>query len=150
MIRVRTNFRRGEDVYLYRTTAPPEKARERFMDHIAAVNELHAHPRWYNAATTNCTTSIRTQRTATQRAPWDWRILLNSKGDELMFERGALATGGLPFAELKTRALTLICSASHFASPGSPSITIKMPPTSGITSRMTRNIAAISLSGKRR
>jgi Domain of unknown function (DUF4105) len=32
VIRVRTNFRRGEDVYLYRTTASPEKARERFMD----------------------------------------------------------------------------------------------------------------------
>ena len=62
VIRVRTNFRRGEDVYLYRTTAPPEKARERFMDYIAALNELHAHPRWYNAATTNCTTSIRTQQ----------------------------------------------------------------------------------------
>ena len=53
-------------------------------------------------STTNCTTSIRTQQAATQRAPWDWRILLNGKGDELMFERGALATGGLPFAELKT------------------------------------------------
>jgi hypothetical protein len=105
VIRGRTNFRRGEDVYLYRTTVPPEKARERFMDYIAALNELHAHPRWYNAATTNCTTSIRTQQAATQRAPWDWRILLNGKGDELMFERGALATGGLPFAELKTRAL---------------------------------------------
>ena len=75
------------------------------MDYIAALNELPAHPRWYNAATTNCTTSIRTQRAATRRAPWDWRILLNGKGDELMFERGALATGGLPFAELKTRAL---------------------------------------------
>jgi hypothetical protein len=74
VIRVRTNFRRGEEVYLYRTTAPPEKARERFVDYIAALNELHAHPRWYNAATTNCTTSIRTQR-----APWDWRILLNGE-----------------------------------------------------------------------
>ena len=35
VIRVRTKFRRGEDAYLYRTTAPPEKARERFMDYIA-------------------------------------------------------------------------------------------------------------------
>ena len=35
VIRGRTNFRRGEDVYLYRTTVPPEKARERFMDYIA-------------------------------------------------------------------------------------------------------------------
>jgi Domain of unknown function (DUF4105) len=102
VIRVRTNFRRGEDVYLYRTTAPPEKARERFMEYIAALNELHAHPRWYNAATTNCTTSIRTQHAAAQRTPWDWRILLNGKGDELLFERGALVTSGLPFAELKT------------------------------------------------
>jgi Domain of unknown function (DUF4105) len=117
VIRVRTNFRNSEDVYLYRTTAPPEKARERFMDYIAALNELHAHPRWYNAATTNCTTSIRTQQAATQRAPWDWRILLNGKGDELMFERGALATGGLPFAELKTRALINSAAKAADATP---------------------------------
>jgi hypothetical protein len=117
VIRVRTNFRRGEDVYLYRTTAPPEKARERFMDYIAALNELHAHPRWYNAATTNCTTSIRTQHAVAQRAPWDWRILLNGKGDELMFERGALATGGLPFAELKTRSLINAAAKAADATP---------------------------------
>ena len=117
VIRVRTNFRRSEDVYLYRTTTSPEKARERFMDYIAALNELHAHPRWYNAATTNCTTSIRTQHAATQRAPWDWRILLNGKGDELMFERGALATGGLPFAELKARALINAAAKAADATP---------------------------------
>jgi Domain of unknown function (DUF4105) len=79
LIRVRTNFRRGEDVYLYRTTVPPEKARERFMDYIAALNELHAHPRWYNAATTNCTTSIRTQHAAAQRAPWNCAYCLMAK-----------------------------------------------------------------------
>ncbi|MES2570953.1 MAG: DUF4105 domain-containing protein [Verrucomicrobiota bacterium] len=104
-IRVRTNFRQGEDVYLYHTTASPEKARARFMDYIAALNDLHAHPRWYNAATTNCTTSIRSQSVTVQRAPWDWRILLNGKGDELLFERGALRTNGLSFAELKARSL---------------------------------------------
>ena len=37
--------------------------------------------------------------------PWDWRILLNGKGDELMFEQHTIATDGLPFAELKQRAL---------------------------------------------
>src|SRR6476659_596179 len=105
VIRVRTNFRQGEDVFLYRTTATPAQARERFMDYIAALNQLHDQPRWYNAATTNCTTSIRTQRAAARRAPWDWRILFNGKADELMFERGSLATDGLSFAELKTRAL---------------------------------------------
>jgi|GEM_PF-2067501 len=33
------------------------------------------------------------------------RILLNGKGDEMMYERGTIETGGLPFAELKKRAL---------------------------------------------
>jgi hypothetical protein len=104
VIRLRTNFRQGEDVYLYRTKVSPEKARERFMDYIAALNDIHEHPRWYNAATTNCTTSIRTQHAAAERAPWDWRILINGKADELLFERGMLATGGLPFPDLKRRA----------------------------------------------
>jgi hypothetical protein len=105
VIRVRSNYRKGEDVYLYRLKGTPERARERFMDYLTALNEMHARPRWYNAATTNCTTSIRTQHAAAERAPWDWRILLNGKADEMLFERGAIQTGGLPFAELKQRAL---------------------------------------------
>jgi hypothetical protein len=117
VIRVRTNFRRGEDVYLYRTTATPEQARERFMDYITALNELHEQPRWYNAATTNCTTSIRTQRAVARRAPWDWRILLNGKADELMFERGALTTGGLSFAELKRRSLINVAAKAADGAP---------------------------------
>jgi hypothetical protein len=117
VIRVRTNFRRGEDVYLYRTTVMPEQARERFMDYITALNELHDQPRWYNAATTNCTTSIRTQRAAARRAPWDWRILLNGKADELMFERGALTTGGLSFTELKTRSLINVAAKAADDAP---------------------------------
>ena len=36
-------------------------------------------------------------------APWDWRILVNGKGDELLYERHLIATGGLPFSELKQR-----------------------------------------------
>jgi hypothetical protein len=35
----------------------------------------------------------------------DWWILLNGKGDELMYERHVIVTGGLPFAELKIRSL---------------------------------------------
>ena len=105
VIRVRTNYRHGEDIYLYHTTMKPEKARERFLEYVASMNALRDKPRWYNAATTNCTTSIRTQHASTERAPWDWRILFNGYADEMLYERGALATGGLPFAELKKRAL---------------------------------------------
>jgi hypothetical protein len=104
VIRLRTNYRR-EDVYLYRTLASPAQARERFLEYIKATNMLYEHPRWYNEVTTNCTTSIRTQRSVKLRAPWDWRMLINGKADELLYERHAIATGGLPFSELKQRSL---------------------------------------------
>ena len=103
VLRVRTNYRHGEEIFLYHTTVTPAAVRQRFTEYITAMNDLHVHPRWYNAATTNCTTSIRSQHDATQRAPWDWRILFNGYGDELLYERGVLA-GGLPFPELKQRA----------------------------------------------
>jgi Domain of unknown function (DUF4105) len=104
VIRVRTNYRM-ENIYLYRTTISPAQARQRFLEYIHSLNALRNKPRWYNAITTNCTTSIRTQQPPNERLPWDWRILLNGKGDELMYERHLLVTDGLPFAELKTRSL---------------------------------------------
>jgi Domain of unknown function (DUF4105) len=116
VLRARTNYRSGEEVYLYRTRATPEQARTRFMEYLSRVNELHAHPEWYHAVTSNCTTSIRAQRAAAQRAPWDWRLLLNGKGDELLYERGALA-GGLPFVELKQRALINVAAQAADAAP---------------------------------
>jgi hypothetical protein len=105
VIRVRTNYRKGEDIYLYHTTISPAQSRERFLEYIRSLNVMRDKPRWYNAITTNCTTSIRTQHPPGERMPWDWRILLNGKGDEMMYERHLIVTGGLPFAELKARSL---------------------------------------------
>ena len=105
VIRVRTNYRKGEEIYLYRTTVSPAHARERFLEYVHSLNAMREKPRWYNAITTNCTTSIRTQRPPGERMPWDWRILLNGKGDQMMYERHLIVTGGLPFAELKARSL---------------------------------------------
>jgi len=104
VIRLRTNYRR-EDVYLYHTLASPAQARQRLREYINTVNVLHENPRWYNAVTSNCTTSIRTQRAVKLRAPWDWRILLNGKADEMLYQDHAIATGGLSFTELKQRSL---------------------------------------------
>lgn len=104
VIRLRTNYRM-EDIYLYRTTFTAAQARERFLEYLRVLNELCEKPRWYNEITTNCTTSIRAQTPKGQRLPWDWRILLNGKGDEMMYECGTIETGGLPFSELKKRAL---------------------------------------------
>ncbi len=103
-IRLRTNYRR-EDVYLYHTLASPAQARQRFREYINTINTLHENARWYNAVTSNCTTSIRAQRAAKLRTPWDWRILFNGKADEMLYQDHAVATGGLSFAELKQRSL---------------------------------------------
>lgn len=98
VIRVRTNFRKGEDVYLYRLVA--KDALPAFMEYVNSINELNQTPRWYNAITNNCTTAIRQQRAASERAPWDWRMLVNGFGDELLYERGAI-DNSLPFPELR-------------------------------------------------
>ncbi len=105
VIRLRTNIRKGEDVYLYRLNISPEHARERFLEYLVAINRLHEKPRWYNAITTNCTTAIRQQHNAKNRMPFDWRILLNGKGDEMLYERDYILKGGLDFTELKRRSL---------------------------------------------
>lgn len=103
VIRVRTNYRHGEDVYLYHMLVSPAQARERFLEYLNTLNSLRSKPRWYNAVTTNCTTSIRSQHPTGERTPWDWRILVNGKGDELLYERHLIATGGLSLADLKQK-----------------------------------------------
>lgn len=102
-IRVRTNFRKDEEVYLYHLHLPMEEIRARFLEYLKRMNQLYVRPEWYNALTSNCTTNIRTQHVVAKPAPWDWRILVNGKGDELLYERGVLDRT-LPFAELKRRA----------------------------------------------
>jgi hypothetical protein len=105
VVRVRTNYRH-EQLYLYRTSVQPERARALFLDYLKTVNALHERPQFYNALTSNCTTNVRTHTaaTTTKPAPWDWRMLVNGTVDELVYERGGFASH-LPFAELKQRSL---------------------------------------------
>lgn len=100
VVRLRTNYRNGEDAYLYRLKTTPEAARQLFLEYINRVNSLRRQPEWYNAVSDNCTTGIRAQRAATDRAPWDWRILVNGLGNELLYDRGRIATN-LPLAQVK-------------------------------------------------
>jgi hypothetical protein len=104
VVRLRTNYRQGEEVYLFRLNGSPDQVRTFFLNYIHSMNSLKQHPKWYNAVEHNCTTSIRMQRAAADRAPWDWRMLVNGRGDGLLYERGMIATN-LPLAELKQRAL---------------------------------------------
>jgi hypothetical protein len=102
LVRLRTNYRKGEDVYLFRTKASPEFARELFLSYIRFTNRLHRTPQWYNALTRNCTTEIYTFRSM-KGQPLDWRVLLNGKIDEMEYNLGNLE-GNLPWKGLKQRA----------------------------------------------
>jgi hypothetical protein len=105
LVRLRTNYR-NEKVHLYRIQSAPRSVRALFLDYLRAANELHQKPKWYNALTQNCTTSIRlhADHVRGRPAPFDWRIIVNGYSDELLYERGRIDTS-LPFGELKKRSV---------------------------------------------
>lgn len=102
LIRLRTNFRKDEDVYLYRLNIKETTTRLRFIEYIASINRFQARPAWYNAITANCTTAVRGQITTEERYSLDWRILVNGKLDEALNDLG-IFDKSLPFSELKKR-----------------------------------------------
>jgi hypothetical protein len=103
LVRLRTNYRQGEEVCLYPLRVTPEQGRALLLDYLKRANALRERAQWYNAVTDNCTTAIRTQRAAEDRQAWDWRLLINGHMDELLYERGLIPTN-VPFAELKKQA----------------------------------------------
>jgi hypothetical protein len=104
LVRLRTNFRKDEEVYLYRVKIPTDNLRRLFLEYVRQANALRAQPRWYNALSGNCTSNIRLNaaRARGSKGAWDWRMLENGHLDELLYERGGLDKE-LPFAELRTR-----------------------------------------------
>lgn len=106
VIRLRTNFRKGEEVYLYRTRIAPATARAVFLTYVRYLNKLRDHPEWYNALTRNCTTTLDRQIASDvpDPKPWNYQIILNGTLDKLLYDRKRLVTEGLSFPELKQRA----------------------------------------------
>lgn len=100
VIRLRTNYRQGETVYLYRIQGNKELFRQVFLDYLHSINQLKEKAEWYNALLTNCMTQLRGHTQPYHKVSWDWRLLANGYADELAYEKGALDTS-LPFAELK-------------------------------------------------
>lgn len=101
VVRLRTNYRKGEETYLFHTRATPERARSTFLNYLEKINRIRDKPEWYNALTNNCTTNI--TRLAGE-PEWDWRVLFNGHADRMLYERGDLATGNLSFDQLKEQA----------------------------------------------
>lgn len=105
LVRVRTNYRKDppEDVYLFRTNAPPDNVRRLFLDYFREVNSLVDEPKFYNTLTTNCTTNILMHsRVNRGRQRYNWKILLSGYAPLYVYEIGRLDTR-LPFEELKKR-----------------------------------------------
>jgi Domain of unknown function (DUF4105) len=105
LIRLRTNYRKGEDVFLYRTAISAEHGRALFLAYLDRLNRIHERPQFYNQLTDNCTTNIRLANVEAQQEkapPWNWRVLLTGKSDELLYQRG-LIDRSLPFATIKER-----------------------------------------------
>ncbi len=105
LVRLRTHYREGETVYLYRVEGTKQVFRSIFLDYMHYINHLKMEPEWYNALTGNCTTQIRGHtRHYTGRTRWDRRILLNGSVDELAYENGLL-NQSLPFETLKQKSM---------------------------------------------
>lgn len=103
-VRLRTNYRKGEDVYLYRVRSEPELARKVFLDYLGRVNSLKERAKWYNALTSNCANNVFRHVTPYMDAPWSWHILLPGRLDERIYQRGNLDQT-YPFADLKRLSL---------------------------------------------
>jgi len=105
LVRLRTNYRKDEIVYLYRLNGSKAVFRKIFLDYIHYINRLKIEPEWYNALTGNCTTQIRGHTAPyTGKTKWDWRILLNGQLDEMAYENGLL-NQSLPFETLKQKSI---------------------------------------------
>lgn len=105
VVRLRTTVRQpNEDVYVYRLRGTREEMRRVFLRYVEGINELYAHPRFYNTVTTNCTTAVLFNLRANPgTAPWTWKILLSGYAPQYAYDMGRLDTS-LPFAELERRA----------------------------------------------
>ena len=100
LIRLRVDFRK-ETLRLFPLRGTAEEVRTLFRDVMERANRLAAHPEYYNMITQNCTTSLLPHRAQIRPERYgDLRVLLNGRFDELLYERGAIATD-LPLDEAR-------------------------------------------------
>ena len=64
LIRLRTNYRKDEEVYMYRLESNRKTHARMFLTYVNYLNKLNEHPEWYNELTRNCTTTLDKQLTA--------------------------------------------------------------------------------------
>lgn len=103
ILRLRTDVRR-ETVSLYRLTAPPELMQRMFLNMVALGNDLAATPRFYNTATTNCTTVLwQMAREVQPGLPLDRRVFLSGFIAGYL-QRIGLLPADVPLAQIEAEA----------------------------------------------
>ncbi len=90
-LRLRADVR-GDDVYVYRVQAPPDKLRDLLVDILDRVNQLRETPEFYDTLTNNCTTNIarHVNRIAPARVPLGSEVLLSGLSPRLVYDLGLL------------------------------------------------------------
>jgi hypothetical protein len=103
ILRLRTDVRH-ETVSLYRLTAPPEMMQRMFLNFVTLGNDLAATPRFYNTATTNCTTVIwQMAREVQPGLPLDHRVMLSGFIAGYL-QRIGLLPADVPLAQIEAAA----------------------------------------------
>jgi len=103
VIRVRTNVRH-ERVRRYRVLSTPTMRQRMLIRYIEELNEVAAHPRFYNTLYRNCTTEVvRLLRETGLPVPLDWRLLVSGYVPEYLYQYRLIATDQ-PFAQVQPAA----------------------------------------------
>jgi hypothetical protein len=106
VLKLRTNYREENDVYLYPIKISEQKARELFVDVMNRVDKLSQQPEIYNTVTNNCTTNIvdHVNAIATDDAKigFSLRYILPKFSDRLAYDLGLIDAEGT-FDEVKER-----------------------------------------------
>lgn len=105
IVGLRTDVR-NEWVYLYRTTASPEKARELLLKLSEDANDIYERPRMYNTLTNNCTNALTRsiEDISDVKFPLTWKTVLPGYFDEVLYEMRLIPQYG-DFAETKRHGL---------------------------------------------
>jgi hypothetical protein len=101
LIRLRSNYR-GEETYLYQSTATPDQARRLFVEILTRVNQLAQKPAYYGTIQKNCTTALvkHVNKILVNDIPFSGRLLFNGFSDRLAYMNGNIRRV-LPFPDLK-------------------------------------------------
>jgi hypothetical protein len=103
VIRVRTNVRH-ESVQRYRILSTLARRQRMLKCYIEELNEVAAHPRFYNTLYRNCTTEVaRLLRETGLSVPPDWRLLVSGYVPEYLYRHRLIATDQ-PFAQSRPAA----------------------------------------------